>query len=90
MAWTELVHSAVCGVLNLHDGDARARPFYRELMDQQVVGVRNVIERLVSSPIWARPQSDEVDRILADNKSTVKDWLRNQGLTSGYLMGAPE
>jgi hypothetical protein len=90
MAWPELVHSAVCGVLSLHDGDARARPFYRDLTEQQVTAVRGVIECLVSSPIWARPQTDEVDRVLADNKSTVKNWLRNQGLTSGYLMGAPE
>ena len=90
MAWSELVHSAVCGVLNLHDGDARTRPFYRELTEQQIAVVRSVIDRLVSSPIWARPQSDEVDRILAVNKSTVKNWLRNQGLHSGYLMGAPD
>lgn len=90
MAWSELVHSAICGVLHLHDGDARARPFYRELTEQQLVTVRNVVERLVGSPIWARPQTDEVDRVLADNKSTVKNWLRNQGLNSGYLMGAPD
>jgi len=90
MAWSELVHSAVCGVLNLHDGDARTRPFYRELTEQHIAVVRSVIDRLVSSPIWARPQSDEVDRILAVNKSTVKNWLTNQGLHSGYLMGAPD
>ena len=35
-------------------------------------------------------QEDEVDRVLADNKSTVKDWLRSHALNIGYLMGAPD
>jgi hypothetical protein len=90
MAWSELVHSAVCGTLGLQDGDERARPFYRTLSAQDLVAIRRVIERLVGSPVWARPQGDEVDRVLADNKSTVKDWLRNHGLNAGYLMGAPD
>lgn len=90
MAWSELVHSAVCGTLGLQDGDERARPFYRTLNEQQLVAIRRVVERLVGCPIWARPQGDEVDRVLADNKSTVKDWLRGHGLNAGYLMGAPD
>jgi hypothetical protein len=90
MAWSELVHSAICGKLNLHDDDARARPFYRELAGEQLAALRNVMERLISSPIWARPLNDEVDGILADNKNRVKNWLRDHGLTSGYLMGAPD
>ena len=49
-----------------------------------------MIERLVSSQVWARPQGDEVDRILVDNKSAVKDWLKTYGLNAGYLMGAPD
>lgn len=90
MAWSELVHSAVCGTLGLQDGDERARPFYRTLSEQQLAAVRNVVERLLGSPIWVRPHNDEVDRVLADSKSIVKNWLRHQGLNSGYLMGAPD
>lgn len=90
MAWSELVHSAICGTLGLNDDDERARPFYRALSEQQLTSVRSVVERLIASPIWFRPQNDQVDGVLADNKSTVKNWLRNQGLNSGYLMGAPD
>jgi hypothetical protein len=90
MAWSELVRDAVCGRLDLQDGDERARPFYRALSDEQLVVIRRVIERLVNSQIWARPQGDDVDRVLADNKSAVKEWLRTHGLSAGYLMGAPE
>jgi hypothetical protein len=39
---------------------------------------------------WAAPANDEIDRILADNKSAVKEWLRTHGLTTGYLMGAAQ
>jgi hypothetical protein len=29
-------------------------------------------------------------RVLADNKTEVKEWFKKQGLTTGYLMGAAE
>jgi hypothetical protein len=90
MAWSELARDAVCGKLDLQDADDRARPLYRALTEHQLATIRRVMERLVNSQIWARPLGDEVDRILADNKSTVKDWLKNHGLSTGYLMGAPD
>jgi hypothetical protein len=90
MAWSELVRDAVCGKLDLQDADDRARPFYRSLTEAQLASIRKVVERLINSQIWARPPGDEVDRVLADNKSTVKDWLKNHGLGTGYLMGAPD
>jgi hypothetical protein len=40
--------------------------------------------------MWTSPQNSEIDRILADNKSVVKKWLKDKKLTAGYLMGAPE
>jgi hypothetical protein len=90
MAWAELVRDAVCGKLGLQDAEDRARPFYRSLSADQLTGIASVIERLVNSRVWAAPAGDEVDSVLADNKSRVKEWLKTHGLSTGYLMGAPE
>jgi hypothetical protein len=90
MAWSELVRDAVCGKLELQDAEDRARPFYRLLSPEQLKQVRNVIERLVNAKVWAAPPNDDIDRVLADNKSVVKDWLKSHGLSTGYLMGAAE
>jgi len=35
------------------------------------------------------PSNDGIDQVLANNKSVVKSWLREKGLTTGYLLGAP-
>ncbi len=90
MAWAELLRDAVCGKLELVDAEDRAAPFYRALGDKQKEQVRNVVERLVNWKGWLAPKDDDIDRILSDNKSEVKDWFRKKGLTTGYLMGAPE
>ena len=68
----------------------RARPFYRELATDLVGRVRDVVSRLVDWKRWAAPSNDEIDTILAGNKSAVKDWFKAKGLTTGYLIGAPE
>jgi hypothetical protein len=34
--------------------------------------------------------NSDIDRILADNKSEVKKYFRDKGLTTGYLLGATE
>jgi hypothetical protein len=88
MAWSELVRDAVCGKLELVDAEERARPFYRSLSADDMVRIRKIIERLVNWKMWASPANDDIDRVLADNKSAVKEWLRNHGLSTGYLMGA--
>lgn len=90
MAWSQLVRDAVCGKLGLQDAEDRARPFYRSLSAEQLAAIRNVIERLVNSKVWAAPAGDDVDRVLADNVTRVKEWLKTHGLSTGYLMGAPE
>ena len=90
MAWAELMRDAVCGKLELQDAEDRARPFYRSLSPDQLASIRKVVERLVNSKVWSAPANDEVDRVLADNKSAVKDWLKTHGLSTGYLMGAAE
>ena len=88
MSWAELMRDAVCGKLELQDAEDRARPFYRSLTPDQLNSIRKVVGRLVNSKVWAAPAGDDVDRILADNKSAVKDWLKTHGLSTGYLMGA--
>jgi hypothetical protein len=92
MAWSELLRDAVCAKIDLHDGDEKAKPFYRDLSNDQMKLVRGVVERLVNWKRWNDPTTgdDNIDRVLADNKSEVKTWFRQKGLTTGYLMGAPE
>ena len=91
MAWSELLRDAVCGKLDLEDAEERARPFYRDLTTDQLDHViKNAVERLVNWKGWKAPREDPIDRVLADNKSAVKDWFRTHGLTTGYLMGASE
>jgi hypothetical protein len=90
MAWAELLRDAICGKLELQDAEDRARPFYRQLTEKQIEQVRNVVNRLVSWKRWNSPANDELDRILSDNKSEVKEWFKSKGLTTGYLMGASE
>ena len=91
MAWAELLRDAVCGKLELQDAEDRERPFYRELtQDQLDKSIKNCVERLVNWKGWKTPADDQIDRVLADNKSAVKEWLKSKGLTTGYLMGASE
>jgi hypothetical protein len=90
MAWAELLRDAICGKLDLQDADDRARPLYRTLDEKQANQLKSVVNRLVAWKRWDSPANDEVDRILSDNKSEVKDWFKSKNLTAGYLMGAPE
>lgn len=90
MAWSELLRDAVCGKLELQDVEERARPFYRDLSDSDLTRIKSIVARLFSWKFWNAPVTDDIDRILADNKSAVKAWFRNHGLTTGYLMGAQE
>ncbi len=90
MAWAELLHGAVCGKLELNDAEDRERPFYRELSEKEMERIAKVVKALYSWKRWNSPPNDEIDRTLSDNKSEVKEWFRNHGLTTGYLMGAPE
>jgi len=88
MAWSELLRDAVRAKLGLTDADDAARPFYRELDKHQLEGVKQTVARLFNWKFWSDP-GDEIDRVLADNKSEVKDWLKRHDLTTGYLLGAP-
>jgi hypothetical protein len=90
MAWAELLRDAVCAKIDLHDSDEKGRPLYRNLTEQEQQRVKSVCERLVNWKRWSSPADDDIDRVLADNKSEVKSWFRSKGLTTGYLMGAAE
>jgi hypothetical protein len=90
MAWSEILRDAVRGKLDLQDEEERARPFYRDLSVDDLDRIKKMVERLVNWKLWSSPPNSEIDRIMADNKSEVKDWFRDKGLTTGYLMGANE
>lgn len=90
MAWAELLHGAVCGKLDLLDGEDRAKPLYRKLTESQLEQVKKVVKQLVNWKGWIAPKDDDIDRVLSDNKSEVKDYFKKKGLSTGYLMGASE
>jgi hypothetical protein len=90
MAWFELLHGAVCGKLEIDDADDRAKVFLRDLSDKQLERIKVIVGRLFDWPLWSAPAGHEIDRILSDRKTAVKDWMKIKGLTTGYLMGASE
>ncbi|MGV8127270.1 MAG: hypothetical protein ACP5PV_08695 [Methanothrix sp.] len=90
IAWSQLLHSAICGVLDIHEEEERMRPFYRDLSPQDIEKTRNVVKRLIYWKFWDSPSNSEIDRVLADNKSAVRKWFKEHDLTTGYLMGAKE
>lgn len=90
MAWSEILRDAVCGKLNLPDAEDREAPFYRDLDDSQKKSVREVLERFCFWKQWSAPANDPIDKVLSYNKGQLKQWFKEKGLTTGYLMGAPE
>lgn len=88
MAWSELLWDAVCARLELYDSDEKMRVFYRPLSAEELNHVRKTVTRLYEWQRWVAPREDQIDRVLSDKKSALKDWFRSNGLTSGYLMGA--
>jgi len=90
MAWTDIVFDAICASLHYYDSDDKSLLMHRNLSDEQFAIISKVIRRLYNWSMWYSPQNSEIDRVLADNKSEVKEWFKTKGLTTGYLMGAPE
>jgi hypothetical protein len=88
MAWNELLRDAIRARLGLTDSEDASRPFYREMDKQQLEAVKQTVARLFSWKFWS-DAGDEIDRVLSDNKSEVKRWLKDHDLTTGYLLGAP-
>jgi hypothetical protein len=88
MAWSEILRDAVLAKLELTDAEDRACPFYRELDNRQLNAIRQTVARLFNWKFWS-DAGEEIDRVLSDNKSVVKDWFKKHELTTGYLLGAP-
>ncbi len=90
MSWSELLLDAVAAKLDILDSDEKAMVFHRELSDEQFNKIRAVVRRLTNWSFWTSPPDSDINRILADNKSEIKNFMRGYGLTTGYLLGAPE
>ena len=90
MAWSEILRDAVCAKLELHDSDDKVRPFYRELSEENLTKIKDIVARLITWKRWSGPANDEIDRVLTGKKSQSKSWFKEKGLTTGYLMGAAE
>jgi hypothetical protein len=88
MAWSDLLWDAVCARLDLHDTDEKMRVFYKNLSADQIARIRKIVQRLYEWQRWSAPKGDQVDTVLSDKKTAVKDWFRDHGLTTGFLMGA--
>lgn len=89
-AWAGLLKDSICATLLLRDSDEQVRPFYRELSDADLRLVRRVVSRLFEWKMWSSPEDSEIDEIRMDNDGVVKNWVREKGLTTGYLMGASQ
>jgi len=90
MAWSELLRDAVCAKLDIDDADDRKRPFYRELSETDFKKIQKIIERLLQWTVWKSPVSAEIDTAIAGSKGNLKEWFKEKGLTTGFLMGATE
>ena len=88
MAWSELLWDAVSARLEFYDFDEKMRVFYRPLSAEELNRVRKAVTRLYEWQRWDAPKEDQIDRVLSDKKSALKEWFRNHGLSPGYLMGA--
>ena len=89
-AWAETLKDAVCAKLDLDDSDERVKPFYRKLSEEQLKQIRSCVARLVDWKMWSSPANSDIDKVRLDNHRMVKNWLKEKGLTPGYLMGASE
>ena len=90
MAWSELLRDSVAVKLEITDQDEKAQIFYRDISDDSFEKIKKVFRRLVGWNIWETPINSDIDRVLSDNKSEVKKFFKDKGLTTGYLLGAPE
>src|SRR6202789_954516 len=86
MSWSELLRDAVCARLEIFSEEDRLRPFYRDITPVEHQKIKTILSKLIGFKIWKSPADSDVDRVLSDNKSAVKEWLRKQGLDIGYLL----
>ena len=89
-AWAEIVRDAIRGTLKLQDEEERAKIFYRNINEEKFADISEIVSRLVNHAIWKMQKKSDIDTVIAGSKYDVKTWFKKQGLTTGYLMGAPE
>lgn len=89
-AWAAILKDAVMAKLGLIDEDEKIRGFQRELTEQQREDINFLVRRLFGWNMWYSPAGSEIDTVRSDIDAQVRQWVRNHGLTAGYLMGAPE
>ena len=90
MAWSELFKDAISAKLEIYDTDEKSKIFYRQLEDSDFEKIDKIIIRLINWQMWDSPKDSEIDKMISNNKSTLKQWLKDKGLSTGYLMGASE
>ena len=90
MALSELFKDAISAKLEIYDTDEKSKVFYRQLEDSDFEKIDQIIIRLVNWQMWDSPKDSEIDKMISNNKSTLKQWLKDKGLSTGYLMGASE
>jgi len=90
MAWSELFRDAVCAKLEIHESDEKEKPFYRDFTDSDFGKIKSCLSRLLNWQMWSAPKDTEIDTAIAGSKSNLKEWFKNKGLTTGFIMGAPE
>ena len=89
-AWSAMLKNAICTKLEIYDEDEQLRALHREFSEAELEKIRFVVNRLIDWKMWDSPADSEIDQIRSDNDGAVKDWLREKGLTVGYLLGAAE
>jgi HNH endonuclease len=90
MSWSEILKDAIAAKLDIFDADEKAILFYRILKEEDFDKIREIVRRLINWSLWNLTPNSDIDRILSDNKHEIKKFFREKGLTTGYLMGAPE
>ena len=86
----ELPLFAISAKLEIYDNDEKTKIFYRQLDDKAFNKINDIVNRLVDWQLWNSPKDSEIDKMTSNNKSVLKQWLKDKGLTTGYLMGASE
>ena len=89
-AWAGLLKDVVCARLDLDDSDERSKPFYRQISNNQWEQIQSCVARVVDWKMWQSPVNDTIDQVRLDSDNMVKQWLKDKGLTTGFLLGASE
>ena len=88
MAWSDIVHDAICAKMEIYDSGKRKMCFYQHIGEDDFERVRMIVSRLVSWKRWDDPANSEIDQVLAGKKSNIATFFDDNGLSAGYLMGA--